>query len=148
MTPKTIPGSPKVEPDSSSKRWDHAGSLKSHKHSVSVVAGSSASLERSDEWNCDTECMRCDKDKGHDKIMKEVENAKKITSVKRARAHTVSMLQGMTIAGWPSMADMLNMVVRQSIPIQRNDDFTVEADHMVMSIDTPAHQNMYSFHHL
>ena len=64
------------------------------------------------------------------KITKEVENAKKIASIKRARAHTMSVLQGMTIAGQPSMADLLNLVIPQSIPIQRNDEFTVEADHM------------------
>ena len=66
-TPKIIPGSPKVELDSSSKRQDYTSSLKSHKHPVSAAAGSSTSLERSDEWDHDAECMRHDKDKGHDK---------------------------------------------------------------------------------
>ena len=55
-TPKVAPHSAKVEPDSSSKRRDYTGSLKSHKCLVSVAAGSSASLEKSDEQDCDTVC--------------------------------------------------------------------------------------------
>ena len=64
---KIIPGSPKVESDSSSKRQENTSSLKSHKHLVSVAAESSASLERSDERDCDADCKWCNKDKGHDK---------------------------------------------------------------------------------
>ena len=48
-TPKVLPGSPKVKPDSSSKRQDYTSSSKSHKHPVSVAAGSSTSLEKSYE---------------------------------------------------------------------------------------------------
>ena len=66
-TPKVIPGSPKVEPDLSSKKWDYTSSSKSHKCLVSVAAGSSASLERSSEWDHDAEHRWCEKDKGHDK---------------------------------------------------------------------------------
>ena len=65
-THKVTPGSPKVELDSSSKRQDYTSYLKSQKHLVSVAAGSSASLERSYEWDCDAEC-RWYEDKGHDK---------------------------------------------------------------------------------
>ena len=53
-------------------------------------------------------------------IVKEVGNMNKIVAVKRARACTVSMPQGMTIAGQSSMADLLNLVIPWSIPIQRN----------------------------
>ena len=43
-TPKVTPHSPKGKPDSSSKRQDYTSSSKSHKHPVSVAAGSSACL--------------------------------------------------------------------------------------------------------
>ena len=46
--PKISPGRPKVKPDSSSKRQENMSSLKSHKHLVSVAAGSSTLLEWSD----------------------------------------------------------------------------------------------------
>ena len=45
------------------------------------------------------------------KIVKEVGNMNKIVPVKRARAHITSVPQGMTIVGWPSVADLLNMVI-------------------------------------
>ena len=48
-TPKVTLHSPKVELDSSSKRQDYKSSLKSHKHPVSVAAGNSMSLEKSNE---------------------------------------------------------------------------------------------------
>ena len=55
-TPKVIPGSPKAEPDSSSKRWDHTSPLKSQKSPVSVAAGSTAALEKSDVQDHDAQC--------------------------------------------------------------------------------------------
>ena len=58
---KMNPGSPRVKPDSSSKRWEELSSSKGHKHQVSVATGSSTSLEKSDEWDQDTDC------KGHEK---------------------------------------------------------------------------------
>ena len=45
--PKATPCSPKIEPDLSSKKQDHKSSSKSHKHPVSMAAGSSADLEKS-----------------------------------------------------------------------------------------------------
>ena len=47
-SPKVTPYSPKIELDLSSKNWDHTSSLKSHKCPVSVAAGSSAALEKSE----------------------------------------------------------------------------------------------------
>ena len=82
------------------------------------------------------------------KIAKEVGDVKKIRAIKRARAHTVGMTQGMTIVGQLSMVDLLNLVVLWGIPIQRNNDFTVEADHTIMSTDALTHQNAYAFCHL
>ena len=79
-TSKVIPGSSKVEPDSSSKRRDHTSSSKSHKHPVSVAAGSSATLRKSDEWNHDAECRWC-KGKGHDK------NCKRSTECQEDHTH-------------------------------------------------------------
>ena len=55
------PGSPRVEPDLSSKRKEDSSSSKGHKHHVSVVAGSSVSLEKSNEWDHNADC------KGHEK---------------------------------------------------------------------------------
>ena len=46
-SPKVAPHSPKIELDSSSKKWDHKNSSKSHKHPVSTAAGSHADLEKS-----------------------------------------------------------------------------------------------------
>ena len=122
--------------------------MKSHKHPVSAAAGSSTSLERSNEQYCDMDCKWHDKDKGQDKIVKEVENMNKNVAIKRARAHTMSTPKGMTVVGQASVADLLNPVTPWSIPVQRNDDFTVEADHVVMSTGTPTHQNVYTFIHL
>ena len=65
--PKISPGSPKAEPDSSSKRQENTSSSKGHKHPVSAAAGSSVLLERSDEWDCDADCKGREKDKAHDK---------------------------------------------------------------------------------
>ena len=143
-TPKIIPGSP----NSSSKKRDYTSSLKSHKCLVTVAAGSSTSLERSNVRDCDAEHRWHEKDKGHDKNHERSRKVNKIVPIKRARAHTASVPQGMTIAGWPSMADLLNLVVPWGVPVQRNNDFTVEADHVIMSTDTLAHQNAYPFHHL
>ena len=90
--PKISPGSPKVEPDSSSKRQENTSSSKSHKHLVSVAAGSSMSLERSDEWDCDVDHKGHEKDKAHDKNhAKEVENMNKNVAIQSTRAHTTSM---------------------------------------------------------
>ena len=47
-SPKVASCSPKIEPDSSSKKWDHKNSSKSHKHLVSSAAGSHADLEESE----------------------------------------------------------------------------------------------------
>ena len=74
------------------------------------------------------------------KITKEVGNTK-ITPIRRARACTANMPEDMTVVGHLSVADLLNQVVLRSIPVQRNDDFTVEADHVIMSTDTFAYQN-------
>ena len=46
-SPKVTPHSAKIEPDSSSKKQGHKSSSKSHKHPVSVAAGSSVALEKS-----------------------------------------------------------------------------------------------------
>ena len=46
------------------------------------------------------------------------------------------------------MADLLNPVIPWSVPVQRNDNFPVKVNHMIVSIGAPAHQNVYAFHHL
>ena len=65
--PKMDPGSPRVEPDLSSKRQEDLSSLKGHKYQVSAAAGSSASLEKSDEWDHDADCKGHEKDRECDK---------------------------------------------------------------------------------
>ena len=65
--PKIGPGSPKIEPDLSSKRWEDKSSSKGHKWPVSAAAGSSTSLEKSDEWDHDMDCKGHEKDKVHNK---------------------------------------------------------------------------------
>ena len=65
VLPKIDPGSPKVEPDSSSKRQENTSSSKTHKCPVTVAAGSSTSLERSNEQDNDMDHKWYDKDKGH-----------------------------------------------------------------------------------
>ena len=78
---------------------------------------------------------------------KEVGNTK-IAPVQKARAHTVSIPQGTIMAGYLSMADLLNWVVLWGIPIQKNDDFTVKVNHMIVNTDTLTHQSTYTSHHL
>ena len=53
-SPKVAPCSPKIELDSSSKKWDQEVSLKSHKCPVSTAAGSCADLEKS-ERECEAD---------------------------------------------------------------------------------------------
>ena len=65
--PKISPGSPKVEPDPSSKRWEDMSSSKGHKCPVSAAAGSSGSLEKSNEWDHDAYRKGYQKDKAYDK---------------------------------------------------------------------------------
>ena len=79
--------------------------------------------------------------------MKEVGNAR-ITLIQKARAHTVSIPRSMIMVGHLSMADLLNLVVLQGIPFQRNNEFTVKVDHMIMNTNTPTHQSLYVFCHL
>ena len=81
------------------------------------------------------------------KITKEVENTNKNVAVRRVRVCTASTPQDMIIAGQASVAGLLNPVIPQSIPIQRNDELAVEEDHTVMSTDAPTHQNVYAFCH-
>ena len=54
----------------------------------------------------------------------------------------------MSMAGHLNVADLLNLVVLWSIPIQRNDKFTVEVYHVTVSTDAHAHQSMFAFCHL
>ena len=65
--PKINPGSPKVEPDLSSKRQEDTSSSKSHKCPVSATTGSIMSLEKSDEWDHDVDHKGHKKDKVCDK---------------------------------------------------------------------------------
>ena len=71
--------------------------------------------------------------------VKEVGNAG-IAPIQKARACTTSIPRGMAVGGHLSMADLLNLVVLWGIPIQRNDNFTVKAGHMIISANTLAHQ--------
>ena len=79
--------------------------------------------------------------------MKEVGNTR-ITPMQRTRAHTVSVPLGLIVAGCLCVAGLLNLVVLQGIPIQKNDDFTVEVDHAIVNADAHTHQSTYTFHHL
>ena len=59
-SPKAPPHSPKIEPDSSSKKQDQKGSLKSHKRPVSTAAGSHVDLEKS-EWEHKANCRQMER---------------------------------------------------------------------------------------
>ena len=144
--PRAFPVSPKVEPDSSSKRRENTSSSKSQTSSF-------CSCREQCVWRgpLSVTVMRITNGVTRTKvtinIMKEVENVNKNMAIKRARACTVSMPQGMTMPGQRSLADLLNPVIPLSIPIQREEDFAVKADYAVMSTGAPAHQNAYAFHH-
>ena len=58
--------------------------------------------------------------------VKEVGNAK-ITTIQKARACTVIIPLGLIVVGHLSVADLLNLVVLLGVPIQKNDDFTVQS---------------------
>ena len=47
-----------------------------------------------------------------------------------------------------SVADLLNLEVLQSVPIQRNDEFKANADQVTMNADAHAHQSVFAFCHL
>ena len=146
-------GSPKVEPDSSSKPREGSSSLKSHRHQVSAAVGSSTSLEKSTEQNHDMD---------HKVHVRKTENATEI--VTRAGTminceadhghprekdwHCATMPQVMTVL-WPlSLASRMNLVIPWSITIQRSGDYAVKVHHMAVSVDTPAHQTILFFQHL
>ena len=78
---------------------------------------------------------------------KEVGNVR-ITPIQKAGACTMSVPLDMSRVGYLSAGDLLNLVVLQSVLIQRNDEFKVEADHMTMNADAHAHQSAFAFHHL
>ena len=67
--------------------------------------------------------------------------------IQKLRAHTMSARLGMNMAGHLSAADLLNLVVLQSTPIQRNDMFKVKADNMTVNVGAFAHQSTFAFHH-
>ena len=79
--------------------------------------------------------------------MKEVGNMR-IAPIQRVRALIMSISWGMIMVGWLSMADLLNLVVLRGVPVQRNDNFTVEVDHVIVNADTLTHQSVYTFCHL
>ena len=79
--------------------------------------------------------------------VKEVESMW-IVPIQKARTCTMSMPLGMNMVGHLSVADLLNLVVLQSIPVQRNDGFKVEADHATVNADAHAHQSVFTFRHL
>ena len=72
----------------------------------------------------------------------------RIMPIQKTRAHTMSVPLGMNVAGHLSMADLMNLVVLQSIPIQRNNEFKVEADHVTVNADAHTHQSTFTFCHL
>ena len=76
---------------------------------------------------------------------KEVGNVR-ITLKQKTKAHIMSILPGMNMEGHLSTADLQNPVVPRGIPIQKNDDFTVEVDHVIVNTNAHAHQSMYTFH--
>ena len=99
---KIDPGSPKVEPDSSFKRWENTSSLKGHKHPVSAAAGSSTSLERSDEQDeqdCDVNCKGHEKDKAHDKNCKRSRECKQECSYPRHKSSHCKCTSGHDCSG-------------------------------------------------
>ena len=71
-------------------------------------------------------------------------NAKQTMAVQSTGAHTTSASQVVTIAWLLSMANLMNLVIPQSITVQRSGDFTVKVHHMVMSIDAPAHTGTFT----
>ena len=111
-SPKVAPHSPKIEPDSSSRKRDHKSSLKSHKCPVSVAAGSSADLEKSEQ---EREADR--------RQWKELWSMR-IMPIQKAGARTMSIPLDMSMVGHLNVADLLNLVVLLSIPIRRNNEFS------------------------
>ena len=122
--------------------------LQSHRHQASAAMGSSASLEKSAEQNCNADCKACEKENSIE-IMTRAGTAitRQIVAIQR-RAGIATAPQVMTIA-WPlSMADPMNLVIPQSVAIQRSNDYAVKVHHVAMSIDAPTHQTILSFQHL
>ena len=72
----------------------------------------------------------------------------RIVPFQKTRALPMSVPLGLIIMGHLSMADQLNLVVLQGIPIQRNNDLTVEVDHAIVNADARANLSAYAFHHL
>ena len=98
--------SPKVEPDSSSKKRDYKNSPKSHKYPVSTAAGSCADLEKSQQKvrlcaNNSTERSMLSIGKGREA------GSMKTAPVPKAAPHTVCAPPTMSAAKHSSTADLL-----------------------------------------
>ena len=72
----------------------------------------------------------------------------RIMPIQKVGAHTTSIPLDMNVVGHQNTADQLNLVVLQIIPIERNDKFEVEVNHMTMNADAHTHQSAFAFHHL
>ena len=72
----------------------------------------------------------------------------RIASIQKARARIMSIPRGRNVVWHLNVADLLNLAVLQSVPIRRNDEFKVEADHTTMNADVRACQSVFIFCHL
>ena len=117
--PKMDLGSPRVEPDLSSKRWEDSSSLKGQKCQVSVAQGGVH------HWKSPMSGTMTQTAKGMRKIENAIKivkgagttNAKQTVAFQGTRAHTVRMPQVMTIAWLLSMANLMNLVIPQSVTV-------------------------------
>ena len=69
-----------------------------------------------------------------------------ITPSQRARAHIMSM--PLSAVEHPSMGDLVNLVVLQSVPSRRNHSFEVAANCMNVNTHAHTHQSAFIFWHL
>ena len=101
-----------------------------------MAAESSADLENSE--------------RDHDAEFRQRERSRECEDhvIQKAGACTMSIPLDMSVVGHLSMADLLNLIVLWSIPVRRNDEFKVKADHMNVDTDARTHQSTFAFCHL
>ena len=75
--PKVTPRSPKIEPDLSSKKWDHKSSSKSHKHPVSCSCQGAVQI-----WKNPSETSEAERKFQHETVMLSAGKGKEVGSTR------------------------------------------------------------------
>ena len=112
--------SPKVEPDSLTKKQDYKSSPKSHRHPVSIAAGSHKDLNKS-EHEHESMCTSYSTKRSMLSTGKEREVGNMMSMITlKAGVHTMGAPLDMSVVQHSSVADPLIRVLLVSVPTRRS----------------------------